>query len=124
MVKMKNNMEKILLMWLKKRAAPPVKLWRLFALKSSTARIPPQERWENVWNEFKKIYRSDKTLIYNLSKKHFNLPVIKSYFRVEWDISRRTGREAISELEEKGWRLAGKIMPSAKILQIEVLRLI
>ncbi|MCK5851397.1 hypothetical protein KAH27_00075 [bacterium] len=120
---MKDNINKLLLTRLKKANVPPIEFWRLFACRNNTAILPPNEKWEKVWKEFVKIYRSDNVTIYfsGSSKKQLNLPAIKAYFRVEWDKSRRTGRESISALEEKWWRLAGAIMP--KILMLRHIKL-
>jgi len=116
---MQDNINKLLLMRLKKTKVPPIEYWRLFACRHNTATLPPHEKWEKVWKEFVKIYRSDNVAIYfsGSSKKQLNLPAIKSYFRVEWDKSRRTGRESISALEEKWWGLAETIMPNIRILR-------
>ena len=116
---MKDNIKKLLLTRLKKTKVPPIEFWRVIACRHNTATLPPREKWKKVWKEFVKIYWSDKVTVYfsGSSKKQLNLPAIKAYFRVEWDKSRRTGRESISVLEEKWWRLASTIMPNIRILR-------
>ena len=114
---MKNDINKILLTWLKRTRTPPIKLWKLLADKNSRARVPPLKSWKRTWKEFIQIYNSNETAIHNSSKKHLNLPAVKTYFKVEWNKSQRTGRETVSVLEEKWWQFAGKIMPGMKILR-------
>ncbi len=110
-------MEKVLFLWLKRSKTPPVKYWKLFADKGHAAPIPARKEWKRVWEEFVKVLKSNRTTIYNSSENRLNLTLIKFYFNVEWDKSRRTGREAISELEEKWWKFAVKLIPNAKILR-------
>lgn len=114
---MKKNTEKILLRWLDKSKTPPSKYWKLFADKSIAAKTPPQKEWKRVWKEFIKIYHSNETTIFNSSNQKLNLPSIKSYFKVEWNKSRRTGRESTSVLEEKWWKFAKKLLPGKRLLR-------
>jgi len=106
---MKKDIQKVLLRW--------IKFWKLFADKNETARFPQRVKWEHVWKEFAKTYNSNKFLIYNSSKEQLNLPAVKTYFKVEWDKSRATGRESVSLLEEKWWKFAKKLMPGKRLLR-------
>jgi len=114
---MKKNIETILIRWLGKSKTPPIKFWKLFADKNDIAKFPPRGKWEHIWKEFIKIYSSNKFLICNSSEKQLNLPAVKSYFKVEWNKSRITGREPVSAFEDKWWNFSKKLMPGKRVLR-------
>ena len=114
---MKVDIEKVLLRWVKKSKIPPIKYWKIFAGKSSIARLPSHDDWKHTWKGFIKICNSNGFSINDSSKEELNLPAITTYFKVEWKKSQLTGRETISLFEERWWKFAKKFMPGKRILR-------